>query len=68
MVNNQRGGIISSIFMIPIGIALMIGFFFLGYYIGKYQSKAKQNEIVLPLPEVVSKNLPKKEEFMFIRR
>jgi cell division protein FtsN len=67
MINNERGGIISSIFMIPIGIALMIGFFFLGYYVGKYQSKSKKNEIVLPLPEIVSKQLPQKEEFTFYK-
>lgn len=53
--------------MIPIGVALMIAFFFLGYYVGKYQSKSgKQDEIVLPLPEVVSKNLPK-EDFTFYK-
>ena len=46
----------------------MIGFFFLGYYVGKYQCKTdKPNEIVVPLPEVVSKNLPKKEEFTFLQ-
>ncbi len=66
-MNNQRGGIISSIFIIPIGIALMVGFFFLGYYVGKYQSKTNQNEIVVPLPDVVSKNLPKKEDFTFYK-
>lgn len=66
-MNNERGGIISKLFIIPIGVALMIGFFFLGYYVGKYQSKTNQSEIVVPLPEVVSKNLPKKEDFTFYK-
>jgi cell division septation protein DedD len=46
----------------------MVGFFFLGYYVGKYQSKSGvQGEIVPPLPEVVSKNPPKQEEFTFYK-
>lgn len=68
MIDNQRGGIISNIIMLPVGVALMIGFFFLGYYVGKYQSKSdKPDDIVVPLPEVVSKNLPKKEDFTFYK-
>jgi cell division septation protein DedD len=67
MINNQRGGIISSIFVIPILVALMAGFFFLGYYVGKYQSKTNQSEIVVPLPEVVSDNLPKSSDFTFFK-
>lgn len=68
MINNERGGIISSIIMLPVGVALMIGFFFLGYYVGKYQSKSdKPDEIIVPLPEMVSKNLPKKEDFTFYK-
>jgi cell division septation protein DedD len=46
----------------------MIGFFFLGYYVGKYQGKSDTpGEGAPPLPEVVSKNLPKPEEFTFYR-
>jgi DedD protein len=67
MICNQRGGILSAIFLIPIGIAVIAGFFFLGYYIGKHQSKTNPNEIVVPLPEVVSKNLPEKEEYTFYK-
>lgn len=66
-MNNERGGIISKMLIIPIGVAFMAGFFFLGYYVGKYQSKTNQNEIVVPLPDVVSQNLPKKEEFTFFK-
>jgi cell division septation protein DedD len=67
-IDNQRGGIISNMIMIPVGVALMIGFFFLGYYVGKYQPKSgKQDEIIVPLPEVVSKNLPKKDDFTFYK-
>lgn len=67
-MNNERGGIISKLFIIPIGVALMVGFFFLGYYVGKYQSKpGKQSEFVPQLPEILSKNLPDKEEFTFYK-
>ena len=65
---NERGGIISKLFIIPAGVALMVGFFFLGYFVGKYQARsAVQGEIGPPLPEVVSKNLPKQEEFTFYK-
>ena len=29
-MKNERGGIISKLFIIPAGVALMVGFFFLG--------------------------------------
>ena len=68
MKNNERGGILSKLFIIPAGVALMLGFFFLGYYVGKYQSKAGSTaESLPPLPEIVSKNLPKPEEFTFYK-
>ena len=66
-MNNERGGFISTIFVIPIGLVLMIGIFFLGYYVGKYKSKTTEDVIVVPLPEIVSDNLPKKEEFTFFK-
>ncbi len=67
-MNNERGGIISKLFIIPAGIALMLGFFFLGYYTGKYEKKqGAQGDNLPPLPEVVSKNLPKPEEFTFYK-
>jgi len=67
-MNNQKGGIISNLFIIPAGVALMVGFFFLGYYVGKYQSKSGvQGETMPPLPEVVSNKPPKQEEFTFYK-
>jgi len=66
-MNNERGGILSKLFVIPVGVALMVGFFFLGYYVGKYQSKSSaQAVIVPPLPDI-SKDLPKQEEFTFYK-
>lgn len=68
MKNNERGGIISNLFILPAGVALMIGVFFLGYYVGRYQGKAVgQGENASPLPEVVSENLPKPEDFTFYK-
>lgn len=65
---NERGGILSKLFIIPVGVALMVGFFFLGYYVGKYQSKSVvRSENAIPLPEIVSKNLPKPDEFTFYK-
>ncbi len=65
---NQRGGIISKLFIIPMGVALMVGFFFLGYYVGKYQSKtAASGEIAPPLPAIASNNGQKLEEFTFYK-
>lgn len=66
MIRNERGGIISSMFTIPIIVALMAGFFFLGYYVGKYQSKTNKAEVIVPLPEIVSKNLPE-QDFTFYK-
>jgi DedD protein len=67
-MNDQRGGIISKLFIIPVGVCLMAGFFFLGYYVGKYQDKTgAQSGIMLPLPDVVSKNLPRSDEFTFYK-
>jgi cell division septation protein DedD len=68
MKNNQRGGILSKIILIPVTVALMAGFFLLGYYVGKYQNKSGvQAEAMPPLPEIISKNLPKPDEFTFYK-
>ena len=66
-MNNERGGIISNLFIIPAGLALLVGVFILGYYVGRYQSKAGQGEDLAPLPEVVSEKLPKPEDFTFFK-
>ncbi len=67
-MNNQRGGIISSFIIIPAAVCLMIGFFFLGYYVGKYQAtQAEPGPSAPQLPELLSKSLPKPEEFTFYK-
>jgi len=68
LMNNQRGGILSKLFVIPLGVALMVGFFFLGYYVGKYQSKPNSPGPNLPpLPDIVSQHLPKHDEYTFYK-
>ena len=65
---NERGGIISNLIIIPAAVTLMVGFFFLGYYVGRYQGKqVAPGESAPPLPEFVSKNLPKPEDFTFYK-
>lgn len=67
-MNNERGGIISSLIFIPLGVVLMAGFFFLGYYVGKYQNKSgAQGEAAPPLPEMASASGQKREEFTFYK-
>ena len=68
MIKNQKGGILSKIFIVPVGVALMVGFFFLGYYVGKYQAKSGvSEEIAQPLPEIPSSTGTKQEEFTFYK-
>ena len=66
-MNNQQGGVISKLFFIPIAVACMAGFFFLGYYVGKQQGKSNRNEIVVPLPEVVSQAVPTTGDYTFFK-
>lgn len=68
MKNNERGGIISTIILIPVVVALMAGFFLLGYFVGRHQSKSGTTaDAMPPLPEIISKNLPKEDEFTFYK-
>ena len=68
MVYNQKGGILSKIIIIPAGVILMAGFFFLGYYVGRYQNKpGGSGEIAQPLPEIASSSGQKQEEFTFYK-
>jgi len=68
MIKNQKGGILSKVIMIPAGVVLMVGFFFLGYYVGRYQNKSvASGEIAPPLPEIASSSDQKKEEFTFYK-
>ncbi len=66
-MNNQQGGIISKLLFIPIAVACMAGFFFLGYYVGKRQGRLSQAEVVVPLPEVVSQPVPTTNDFTFFK-
>ena len=67
-MNNQRGGIISKLFVLPVGVALMVGFFFLGYFVGKYQSKPfSAADKPATLPEIATQYIPKKDEFTFYK-
>ena len=67
-MNNQRGGIISKVFLIPAGVVVIIGTFIAGYYIGRDQAKQSASGEKPPaLPEVVSEYLPKKEDFTFYK-
>jgi cell division septation protein DedD len=64
-MNNQRGGILSKLFIIPAGVALVVGFYFIGYYVGKYQNKTVA--IAPPLPEIATDSAQKQEEFTFYK-
>jgi len=68
MKNDERGGILSKIIFIPVGVVLMVGFFYLGYYVGNYQKKSGASEgIAPPLPEIASGAARKQEEFTFYK-
>lgn len=64
---NQRGGIISKLFIIPLGVALMVGFFFLGYYVGGYQAKKAPEQLLPSLPEVGADMPYRQEDFTFYK-
>src|SRR5512145_1115690 len=67
-MHNQRGGIISKVFIIPAGVVVIIAVFTMGYYVGRDEGrKTASNEKPPALPEVVSQYLPKKEEFTFYK-
>jgi len=67
-MNGQRGGILSKLFLIPAGVSLMIGFFVLGYYVGKHQNNTgAPSDSMQPLPDIVSRNPPKQDEFTFFK-
>ncbi len=67
-MNNQRGGVISKLFVIPAGVVVIIAMFVLGYYVGRHQGKKSSSADKPPaLPDVVSDYLPKKEDFTFYK-
>jgi len=45
----------------------MVGFFFLGYHVGKYQTRSGADEAAPPLPEMASAAGQKLEEFTFYK-
>ena len=68
MIGNEQGGIISKLFIIPAGVAVIVGAFSLGYYMGKNNTAVTATLEKPPaLPEVVSEFLPNKEDLTFYR-
>ena len=54
-MKNQQGGILSKLIMIPAGVVIMAGLFFLGYYMGSSRNRTGvPEEITPPLPELAS--------------
>jgi len=67
-MNNERGGIISNLLIVPIGIGLMVGIFYLGYYVGSTRAKAAAaGQPLPPLPDMLAQQIPKPEEFTFYK-
>ncbi len=65
---DQRGGVLSKIFIIPAGVVVLISVFLLGYFMGRGQDRQTAvSEKPPALPEVVSQYLPKKEDFTFYK-
>jgi len=65
---DQRGGVLSKLFIIPAGVVVIIGVFLIGYYVGKGQSRqTAAGEKPPALPEIVSQYLPKNEDFTFYK-
>ncbi len=68
MARDQKGGVLSKIFIIPAGVVVIIGVFLLGYYMGRGQGgQTAAGEKPPALPEVVSQYLPKNEDFTFYK-
>lgn len=66
MLDNQRGGVISKVFIIPVGVVVIIAVFVTGYFMGKRQGvKTASAEKPPALPEVLSQYVPNKAEFTF---
>ena len=66
MIDNQRGGVISKVFIIPAGVVVIIAVFVAGYFVGKRQgARTADAERPPALPEVLSQYVPDKAEFTF---
>lgn len=67
-MTTERGGILSKIIIIPAGVVLMVGFFFLGYHTGKYKSRSMATrDVASSLPDLASSVGQKQEEFTFYK-
>ncbi len=65
---DQKGGVLSKIFIIPAGVVVLISVFLLGYFMGRGQDRQTAvSEKPPALPDVVSQYLPKKEDFTFYK-
>lgn len=68
MLTDEKGGVISKVFIIPAGVVAIIAVFLTGYYVGKRQgAKSALAERPQPLPEVLSQYLPEKDDFTFYK-
>ncbi len=68
MMDNERGGIISKVFIIPAGVVVIIAVFLAGYFVGKRQAvRTAEAEKPPALPEVLSQYVPDKAEFTFYK-
>lgn len=66
MLCNQRGGIISKVFVIPVGVVVILLVFIAGYFVGKHRALRTVEAVKPPaLPEVISRYVPDKAEFTF---
>ncbi len=67
-MSNQRGGIISKVFLVPAGALVVVVVFLLGYYTGRHvERKAAEGEKPPTLPELADQYLPKKEDLTFYK-
>ena len=65
---DQKGGILSKVFIIPAGVVVIISVFLLGYYMGRGQGGRTAGAEKPPaLPDVVSQYLPKDKDFTFYK-
>lgn len=67
-MNNQQGGILSKMIIIPAGVVLMVGVFFSGYYTGSTRNRPEDPERTAPpLPQLASSGSNTAEEFTFYK-
>lgn len=67
MMTNERGGILSKLLTVPVGVAIMVAFFFLGYYVGKHQGRDGGAARMEALPDMANQYLPRKDDLTFYK-